>query len=251
MHKNLLLVCGALLCFAITACNKANVEPDNLNLTINSSLNTLAAPKNNIVILGGSTAWGKGATAVEYTWVYLLRNKLKSVNKSDTIINLAYPGYSTYDIMATDFVPSKTKRPRADSTRNITTALKKHPMLVVISLPSNDIANGYDDAEIIDNYKTIVKTLVSEKIPYILTSNQPRSFAEYSQRHRLRLFTDLLIKTFPGHVIDYLDKLGDITWQYKTMYNCGDGIHPNNRGHELIYNSFIAFEPFKKLMGIK
>jgi acyl-CoA thioesterase-1 len=251
MHKNLLLVCGALLCFAITACTKADVEPNPLLLASNNlTLGLSATPKNNIVILGGSTAWGKGATSVENTWVYLLQSKLKAIDKNDTVINLAFPGYTTYHIMANDFVPAGAKRPEADTLRNITTALSKHPMLVIISLPSNDIANGYNDAEIISNYKTVVNTLIREKIPYFLTSNQPRDF-NLGDRLRLRTFTDLLVKTFPGHVIDYLNKLGDALWEYKAVYNCGDGIHPNNKGHQVIYNSFITYDPFKKAVGIK
>ena len=251
MQKNLLLVLGAMLCFAVTACTKSDVEPVT-SLAINADLSSSLAttPKNNIVILGGSTAWGRGASSVETSWVYLLRKKLKTVNKNDTVINLAFPGYTTYHIMANDFVPKEIKRPETDTLRNITTALNNHPMLVIISLPSNDIANGYSDAEIISNYKTVVNTLNKQKIPYFLTSNQPRNL-EITERLRLRTFTDLLIKTFPGHVVDYLNKLGDATWNYKAIYSCGDGIHPNDKGHEVIYNSFITFDPFKKAVGIK
>lgn len=254
MHKTLILVFGALLCFAIAACNKTNVEPDDATASLdvnNIAFKLLPTPKNNIVILGGSTAWGKGASSTQATWVYKLRAKLKSVNKNDTIINLAFPGYTTYDIMATGFAPAKTIRPKPDTMRNITTALLNHPMLVIISLPSNDIASGFGDTEILNNYKTVVNTLNKEKIPYFITSNQPRNFTDVAQRVRLRTFTDLLIKIFPGHIIDYLNQLGDSLWFYKAMYNSGDGIHPNDKGHEVIYNTFINFAPFKKAVGIK
>jgi len=252
MQKNLLLVFGAFLCLAITSCSKTDIAPvdsptENLPAISAQSLNSVQP--NNIVILGGSTAWGQGASSVEHTWVYKLRAKLKSVDKRDTIINLAFPGYTTYHVRASEGA-KVAKRPDADTLRNITVALRKHPKLIIVSLPSNDINNGYNDQEILDNYKNLVNTFVKENIPYILTSNQPRNFS-YDQRLRLRNFTNLLAKAFPGHVIDYLDQLGDSQWSYKLIYNCGDGVHPNDKGHDLIYNAFINYAPFKAALGIK
>lgn len=251
MQKRLPLVIGVVLCLAITACTKADIEPNEPSLNVSDViLKGAGTPKNNIVILGGSTAWGQGASLPQYAWVNKLAAKLKTVDAKDTVINLAFPGYTTYHIMASGFKPLKDKRPAADTIRNITTALSKHPVLVIISLPSNDIYYGFSDEEILNNYKAVVNTLDREKIPYILTSNQPRSFEEYSERRRLRTFTDLLVKTFPGHVVDYLGKLGDNSWAYKPLYN-RDGIHPNDAGHDVIYNSFITFAPFKKMVGMK
>jgi acyl-CoA thioesterase-1 len=252
MRKNVLLVCAALLCLAITACSKTNVAPvaDTESLPATLSINSLnVVQPNNIVILGGSTAWGQGASSVEHTWVYKLRAKLKTVDKKDTIINLAFPGYTTYHVRATECI-KVNKRPEADTLRNINVALRKHPKLVIVSLPSNDINNGYNDEEILNNYKDLVATFEKENIPYILTSNQPRNFS-LEGRMRLRAFTTLLAKTFPGHVIDYLNALSDSKWCYKPIYNCGDGVHPNDNGHNVIYNAFINYAPFKAALGMK
>jgi acyl-CoA thioesterase-1 len=252
MQKHPLLVLCALFCACITACTKSDIQPVEdtvpvLPISTIASFKSIPITKNNIVILGGSTAWGVGASTKQNSWVYKLETKVKAVNKNDTIINLAMPGYTTYHIMENGY--SVAKRPVADTLRNITTALAKHPILVIISLPSNDIANGYNDEEILHNYKIVVNTLIKDRIPYIITSTQPRNFS-IDQRLRLRSFTDLLIKAFPGHVIDYLNKLGDSMWSYKPLYNCGDGIHPNDKGHDVIYNSFISFAPFKKAIGL-
>ncbi|EHQ30726.1 SGNH/GDSL hydrolase family protein [Mucilaginibacter paludis] len=247
MQKNLLSVLALALLFTFAACNKTAVDPVQLP-SIGGSYNTAPVVEyHNIVILGGSTAWGKGASAHQYSWVSRLEAKVKFLHKNDTIINLAFPGYTTYHILPTKSV-TKTNRPEADTLRNITTALAKKPIMVIISLPSNDIANGYNDVEILNNYKTVADILHRQNIPYFITSNQPRNLS-LSQRKRLKTFTNLLVKTFPGHIIDYLDQLSDSSWLFKPVYNCGDGIHPNDRGHEVIYKAFVNNLAFKKALG--
>lgn len=255
MRNNLIFVISICFLFFFVACKKGTVNsiaPAEIanNPYLYKSIDTT---RTNIVILGASTAAGKGASPLKYSWARLLQDKLHVLAPKDSLINLAYPGYSTYNVIPTGTIIPTTpsglstfiKRPLSDTNRNVNAALKKRPFLVIISLPSNDIAEGYSDAETLNNYKLIINKLKAAKVEYFITSNQPRNLS-LNERKRLKLFSTLLLKTFPDHVIDYLDKLGTTTWLYKTYYDSGDGIHPNNKGHEVIYNAFINYAPFKK-----
>jgi len=204
-----------------------------------------------IVVIGSSTAAGYGASVRDSCWVARLRNKLVADNKRFKVINLGVGGYTTYHLMPTGYVSSVSKRPVVDTNKNVTAALKYHPALVIINLPSNDIAANFRDEEILSNYRVMARTLASSRIDYIVTGSQPRNFPTVEQRKRLKILHDKMIKEYSTHLDDYLNKVSTPTYGIQKYYSAGDGIHLNNNGHRVIYQSIFNFPIFKAVADYK
>ncbi|QJD96605.1 SGNH/GDSL hydrolase family protein [Mucilaginibacter robiniae] len=201
-----------------------------------------------IVVLGSSTAAGYGASQIDSSWVNRLKARLRNEQKPVHVINLGVPGYSTYQLLPKgSIVPNE--RPKVDSCKNITAAFRFHPSLVIINLPSNDIGNNYSDGEILNNYAQITHKLDSAKVPYIITGSQPRNFATVAQRQRLKTLNDELLAAYPGHIDSYLAQLSTSTWSIQSTYMAGDGIHLNDKGHYVIFQSIFNFPIFKSIIG--
>ncbi|WP_158825550.1 SGNH/GDSL hydrolase family protein [Mucilaginibacter lacusdianchii] len=242
---------GYILLFVTTAvvsgCKKEKQETVKESITIpkavqNQNVDTVKTPVDTstkvIVVLGSSTAAGFGTSKPDSSWVNRLQNRFLTDNKKFKVVNLAYGGFTTYQVMPTTFITPSGK-PQVITDRNITEALRYHPSMILINLPTNDIASNYSDEEIINNFKTITAIIDAQKIDYILTGTQPRNFSGSDQRFRLKTLDDKLASTFKGHVNSYLSQLSSPTYSILDMYSAGDGIHLNDRGHRLIYESFI------------
>lgn len=246
-----------LVVFMASACKKDSLtnEFGDDNLAINIPGNPLdQAPKppidttKFIVVLGSSTAAGFGASVADSCWVGRLYGKLLADKKAIKVVNLGKGGYTTYQLMYTD-APVVPRRPVVDTNKNVTAALKFKPSLVIINLPTNDVAANYRDEEIINNYRLIINVLELNNVQYIITGSQPRNFKTLDQRKRLKILNDKLIAAFPGHIDDYLRKISTATWAIQKNYAAGDGIHLNNNGHKVIFQSLIDFPIFKRVAG--
>jgi len=200
-----------------------------------------------IVILGSSSAKGKGASTSSKAWVELMKSKLKKDNKIVRVVNLSEGGYTTYHIM-----PDGNKvanRPAPDKARNITKALSYKPFLIIINLPTKDVEKKYTDKEILNNYAKLRTLVVKENVNYLVTGTQPRNFTEKSQRTRLLELNEQMVSLDPAHIVDVLKKLSIQSFKIKKTYAFTDGIHPNDRGHAVI-NGYVFNAPlFKQLMG--
>lgn len=204
-----------------------------------------------IVVIGSSTAAGYGASVRDSCWVARLRSKLVGDNKKFKVINFGVGGYTTYKLMPTGYVSEIEKRPQVDTNRNVTAALKYHPALVIINLPSNDIAANFRDEEILKNYRVIIRTIASSRAEYIITGSQPRNFPAIEQRKRLKIINDKMISEYPTHIDDYFKKISTPTFGILKKYSAGDGIHLNNAGHRVIYQSIYDFPLFKNVADYK
>ena len=109
----------------------------------------------------------------------------------------------------------------------------------MISLPSNDIADGYSYAEIMSNYQKLTYLLDSAKVQYIIFSTQPRDFPTVSERMRLDTLNNEVISAYQNHVNNFLDQLSTPTFQIDSIYSAGDGIHLNDAGHRVIANATL------------
>ena len=132
--------------------------------------------KRTIVVMGSSSAYGWRATAQDSAWAYRLQNDLHFYNRGDTVIDIAFPGNTTYICLPTG-ASHPGYAPASDPTMNVTKAISLNPTFVIISLPTNDIADGYSNAESIANWKIITDSLTAHNIPYIITGTQPRDLA--------------------------------------------------------------------------
>ena len=207
-----------------------------------------SSPIKTLVILGSSTAAGTGASRFDSSWVGLLSSKFKRDQKEIKVINLAVGGYATYHFLPTN-TDNMPGRPDEDTNVNITKALTYQPDYIIINLPTNDIAYNYSDAEILNNYKKITSIILNNKIPFLITSTQPRNFPEEDKRKRLKLFNYKLQTEYSGGVLDYYDMLSDSLYYIKSTINYGDGVHVNNLGHKIIFEELFKNKQFLNKAG--
>jgi len=93
--------------------------------------------KRTIVVMGSSSAYGWRSTVPDSAWVNRLQKDLHFYSRGDTIINIAYPGNTTYVCLPTGSShPSYASAP--NTGQNVTKALSYNPTFVIISLPTND-----------------------------------------------------------------------------------------------------------------
>jgi acyl-CoA thioesterase-1 len=203
----------------------------------------------NVVVLGSSSAAGEGANPIDSSWVNRVIATVSADGIKANFTNLAVPGYVTYQAMPTGF--SAASRPAPDTAHNITKALSLKPTLVLISFPTNDIADNYTDTEILANYAKMTHMLDSANVQYIIFSTQPRNFPTTAQRLRLKTFNDEAKAVYTSHYNDFLDQLSNPDYSIKTIYSAGDGIHLNNAGHAVIYNATITHTVFESSLGLK
>jgi acyl-CoA thioesterase I len=191
-----------------------------------------------VVILGSSTAFGIGANPVDSSWPNRLAARFIKDNKKIAVVNLAQSGFTTYNVLPTA-IPGAMHRPEPDGNRNVMKALSYKPDLIIINLPSNDFENNYSDNEILTNYKKITEEIISMNVTFLITSTQPRNFFDFNKRKRLKLFNSKMNDEYPINFLDYYDNLSDASYNIKALFNCGDGIHLNNTGHEIIYEQLF------------
>lgn len=215
-----------LVAFTSMHCKKTSVSP----LLPGSKL---------VVILGSSTAFGTGANPIDSSWANKLNFEFNRESKKNVLQNLALGGSTTYTILPGNSV-SVPARPAPDVSRNVDKALSLKPNFIIVNLPTNDIALGYTDDEILQNYRTIVSAIRNANVPFIITGTQPRNLGSLDARKRLRDFNSKLLAAFPDNILNYYSLLADVaTLNILPAYNSGDGIHLNNKGHELIYQEVL------------
>ncbi|MCD9015472.1 GDSL-type esterase/lipase family protein [Parachryseolinea silvisoli] len=184
----------------------------------------LSLNRKNIVILGSSTAEGYGANPAGNSWANLLGKALQGYEAGWNLINLAKFGYTTDSIVVT-----------GNPQRNITKALSYNPLLVIINLPSNDIAAGITPQEFMSRLTTLKQAAENAGARVLITTTQPRSSLSLPQRTVLQTLANTIKSTFGASAIDVFTPLvntSDLT--ILSTYNV-DGIHVNNAGHGVIY----------------
>jgi lysophospholipase L1-like esterase len=192
-----------------------------------------------IVVIGSSTVEGAGARPIDSSWV----NRLKlSVTRNkgdgaDTVVhNLGRNGYTTYRGRENGYIPPPGIF-GPDPERNISKALTLNPDIILVSYPTNDVANNLPTQTTMDNYQKYhsLASGAGKKI-YFLTS-QPRNSVSYSQQLRLKDQKDIIISTFKSTAINAWDILvADDGLNIKPELNADD-THVNNKGHRLLFEA--------------
>jgi acyl-CoA thioesterase-1 len=238
-----------------TGCKKENFStvyinevplPYSNSLPMDSTL-FLNGRTSTVVVLGSSTASGVGASSPTLGWVELLKSRLKNDNKIVNVVNLSSGGFTTFHIMSSgSFFPN---RPAPDIDRNITAALNLHPFLIIVNIPTNDLATNYTDDEILANFNMISSIMDSAHVNYIFTGTQPRNFTAPEQQSRLLILNNKIVKAYPNHVVDVLSKLSTTTYHINEYYSAGDGVHLNDKGHSVIFRYLLRLPLFQQLFG--
>lgn len=190
-----------------------------------------------IVVLGSSTAEGTGAEQPSKGWVNRYQAYLQELNPHYKIYNLAKGGYATYQLLPTGSVP-RSARPMPDTNRNITTALKYQPHAIIINLPSNDVTSNIPISEQLANYDTILSIADRHQIPVWISTTQPRNLSD-EQRLLQKAMKDSTLKRFNGKAMDFWTILAQPDGKIKPKFDCGDGIHLNDAGHEMLFLQVI------------
>lgn len=203
-------------------------------------IESTAFAQKKVAILGSSTAAGYGASVYDSSWVGRLQASFRKNTSDgmDTIIdNRAMPGYVTYQSLPSDYsVPPN--RPAPDPLRNVTFVLNDVPRadVVIINYPTNDIVNGYDPKEMMDNLRLMFQQFNTNGIQCFVSTSQPRNTTTEAQRTILRQIVDSIKNNFGMYAINFWDDL--VTNDGTNMLQpdlTPDGTHPNDRGHRFLF----------------
>ena len=200
-------------------------EGATLNLTINATDPDNPTNNLNVVVLGSSTAAGTGASNISNSWV----GKLESWLPNSTITNLAEGGQDTRDVIS------------GGGSKDIDDALAISPDIIILNLPSNDVANDIPATETQSNYQSIIGAINTHNgnngtdIQFFITTTQPRTQFEQTKRDQLVAEASWIRSEFGAFAIDIYDELADENDAIKAVYDAGDDIHLNDAGHNYIY----------------
>ncbi len=195
-----------------------------------------------IAILGSSTAFGDGASAYELSWVGRLEsyyNQNTSDGLDTTFYNLAQGGYNSYLEMPTDYTPP-AGRPGPDVEHNVTKALSYSPDIVIINLPSNDIAEGYSKNEYMDNLRLMNSTIIASGAKAYITTPQPRNDFTVEDRQLLLDLVDSVHMNFGLRSIDFWDTIVSKDGQNLIRDDVmASQFHVNDLGHLYLFQQVV------------
>jgi lysophospholipase L1-like esterase len=191
-----------------------------------------------VVILGSSTAAGTGPRDIANSWVNRYLAYAESLNADNQVINLAKGGYTTYHLMPPGYLPPEG-RPKADPCRSITLALHLEPTAIIINLPSNDAAYGYSVEEQLANYDSLLALAARRKVPVWITTTQPRNLTAEG-RDNLMTMRDSTWARFGDRAIDFWTGLAQQDGTIDQDFDCGDGVHLNDRAHRILFQRVVG-----------
>lgn len=182
------------------------------------------------VVMGSSSAFGAGASAVEKSWVGLMRAGYSA--QGVTIHNIAKGSYSTYHALSDECTVSAS-RPVADMQHNIDKAREFKPDLVFLSYPSNDAVSMFAATESASNLLLLRWQLMQQGAAVVVLSSQPRNTNATAQAALLEL--NKLLKPLVGPCFVELHSLlvseaGNLAAQFDS----GEGVHLNDAGHQIV-----------------
>ncbi len=230
--------------------NLGATASDTAVITVAAGAVASSCPAKKIAVLGSSTSEGLGLSAGQ-SYVDRLRTYLQTLNASHTVTNYAASGYDTYRIMPTGY-STPVGRPAVDTTRNITWALAFDPDIIIVNMPSNDQASGYDVSETESNFETVVAVARAANVPIFLTTTQPRSDGLMSPTEMARLITvkDWINSTYGIFAMDFWTVFANSDGSLITNpYSQGDGVHINALGHQKLLSRVLANGFFELVCG--
>ena len=196
----------------------------------------------NLVVLGSSTAAGVGPSTIDSAWVTRYANYLFEKNTTIQVKNLAVGGYTTYELMPSDFIPI-VNRPLPSEGHNITKAITYNPKALIINLPSNDVDFGFTITEQLANYDTMLSIANYENIPVWITTTQPRNFIGTKIAKQIEM-RDSTYARFGNRTLDFWTDLADSTGRIASEFDSGDGVHLNDSAHFVLFSRVVAANIF-------
>ncbi|HTV23614.1 MAG TPA: GDSL-type esterase/lipase family protein [Polyangiaceae bacterium] len=196
-------------------------------------------PSFHIAVIGSSTAGGVGASSGDSAWVNLLEASLSSRAMTPvTTTNLAVGGYTADDLAPGSGMPG-----------SIDDAIREKPDLILIALAGSNDLDGIITTEFfVSQLVTLRDTAKAAGIPTFFMGTLPKNFTE-PNRQLLIDFDRAMASEFgacwiPGTTkryapcyIDVFDSLADSAHGLALQYDSGDGQHPNDAGHAVLFRA--------------
>ena len=182
-----------------------------------------------VVVLGSSNAAGQGPENADSTWARRLQAELSRQSPGSRVVNLARGGYTTSRL-----VPTGAAGPGddPDPAHNVTRALTERPDAIVISLTSNDGAQGVPVGVQLARYDAML--VAAGDVPVWITTPTPRTGGISPQGRRLQAaMRDSTLARWGDRAIDLWSAVADADGAPRPAYGAGDGVHFNARAHGL------------------
>lgn len=172
-----------------------------------------------IVIIGDSLTEGFGVSR-ERAYPSLLQKKIESSGKKYQVINAGISGSTS-----------------ASAPSRMAWQLKNKPEMILLALGANDGLRGQPVKSMEDNLSTAIAMAKKENVKILLAGikippNYGRDYGADFYAAFKRVADKHSIPLLPF----ILDKVGGIT-----KLNLADGIHPNEKGHEIVAETVYNF----------
>ncbi len=194
--------------------------------------------------MGSSTSIGAAASTGDSSWVGRMQTLFRknTGDGADTIFSVVGGyGWVTYFHMPSTFVPPPG-RPLYQAGQNVDAALALNPDIIIINLPSNDIAAGFTKKEMMDNLRYLQNFIfaANPSIKLYVTTTQPRNDLTVAQRDSQRALVDSITNNFGLYSINFWDDLVTPTGnmlrdEVRHLGFPDEDYHLNNLGHFYIY----------------
>lgn len=192
-----------------------------------------------IVILGSSTAVGKGASTTDSSWVGRYARYLGAQTPPIRVVNLAISGGTTFHILPSN-VTIVSGRAAPDINNNITKAISLGPMAIIVNMPSNDTRDGVPVAQQQHNYEILAETARNSGVPLFICTAQPRNTLDSRGRSDQVIMMNWVLARFGSHAIDFWHDVTDGEGLMLEELDSGDGVHLNDVGHAILFNRVLA-----------
>jgi lysophospholipase L1-like esterase len=192
-----------------------------------------------LTVIGSSTAAGIGASRGDLAWSSLLDQALTDkVTTAFSSSNLAFGGYTAQDLL-----------PGSGSPGSIDDAIAEKPDLIIIALAgSNDLGTPNIDAEVfVAELVSLREVARAAGIPTFFMGTLPKNFSEIERETLVdwdrAMASEFSLCWIPGTTkpyapcyMDVFDSLSDTSLGLAPALDSGDGQHPNDAGHAVLFN---------------
>jgi lysophospholipase L1-like esterase len=186
--------------------------------------------------LGASTTVGFSASGLAQTWVARLQSAVSG--RGVTIVNLALAGATSYTWMPAA-APVPFGRFGPSLPNNIDAAMTHRPSLVLLNATNNDLVANYSVDELVANLLAIRGVASAGGAAVVMLSTQPRNLSD-AARALLPVIDARLSPVFGECFVDIRTPLAAPDGRMLPLYDVGDGIHPNDAGHAVIFQRVDA-----------
>lgn len=186
----------------------------------------LAAP-GTWVVIGSSSAAGIGAPPGQ-GWVDLLAAQWQPTGI--VVETLARAGLRTPEVLPLG-TPVPRGAPAPAAGFNVDAALARRPVLLMLSLPSNDAAAGVPAAQTVGHWQQIAGIAAERAVPTLVLGTQPRGAFDALQREILAETDRLAAAAFGDCHVPLFDALAGPDDALAPEVRSTDGDHLNAEGH--------------------